>query len=99
MKLKLKLLLVLSLGLVAEASADITVRLSVKAVLDPATGMRQTNVTEATFSNVVSSINTMLDSYGRGYRYWWDGVLHNVGGLNQFNSGPSRYYDVDFHNP
>jgi len=88
-----------SLGLVAGATADITVRLSVKAVLDPATGMRQTNVTEATFSNVVTTINTLLDSYGRGYRYWWDGVLHNVGGLGQTSSGPSKYYDVNFHDP
>src|SRR5437867_1224418 len=88
-----------SLGLIASASGDITVRLSVKAVLNPATGMRQTNVNEATFAASIAGINAMLDSYGRGYRYSWDGVLHNVGGLGQYASGPSRYYDVDFHNP
>src|SRR5262245_54202214 len=86
-----------SLALAANAAADITIRLSVKAVLDPATGLRQPAVTEATFASVVDSINAMLDSYGRGYRYWWDGVLHNVGGLGQFNSGPSKYYAVNFH--
>lgn len=83
----------------AAASADITVRISVKAVLNPATGNRQSGVTEATFANTVSGMNDMLQSYGRGYQIQWVGnSLVNVGGLNQFNSGPSRYYDVDFVN-
>jgi hypothetical protein len=98
--MKSLLSLLTCLTLVTGASgADITVRLSVKAVLDPATGMRQTNVNEATFSNSVVAVNAMLDSYGRGYRYAWDGVLHNVGGLGQYASGPSQYYDVNFHDP
>ncbi len=81
------------------ATADITVRLSVKAVLNPATGNRQPGVSDVTFSNTVVAMNDMLNSYGRGYHIQWVGnALVNVGGLNQFNTGPSQYYDKDFVN-
>jgi hypothetical protein len=83
----------------ALVSADITIRVSVKAVLNPATGARQPGVSDATFANTVDGMNDMLNSYGRGYHIQWVGnALINVGGLGQFNSGPSQYYDVDFVN-
>lgn len=86
-------------GLVLTAPADITIRLSVKAVLNPATGNRQPGVSDLTFSNTVAGMNAMLQGLGRGYRIQWVGnALINVGGLNQYNSGPSQYYDVDFVN-
>src|SRR2546423_1606940 len=81
------------------ARADITVRISVKAVLNPATGNRQPGVSDSTFSNTVVSMNAMLQSYGRGYQLQWVGnALINVGGLGQFNTGPSQYYSKDFVN-
>ena len=81
------------------ASADINIRLSVKAVLNPSTGFRQSGVTDLVFSNTVAGMNAMLNSYGRGYHIQWLGnALTNVGGLNQFNTGPSQYYSVDFVN-
>ena len=98
----MKLIICLLAGLLACAipvSGDITVRISVKAVLNPATGARQPGVADANFENCVGEMNDMLQSFGRGYRFQWvGGALQNVGGLNQFNSGPSRYYDVDFVN-
>ena len=79
--------------------ADITVRVSVKAVLNPATGNRQPGVSDVTFSNTVVAMNDMLNSYGRGYHIQWVGnALINVGGLGQFNTGPSQYYSKDFVN-
>jgi len=81
------------------ALADINIRISVKAVLNPATGARQPGVSDLTFSNTVVEMNAMLTDHMRGYHLQWVGnSLINVGGLNQFNSGPSRYYDVDFVN-
>ena len=83
----------------ALAWADITVRISVKAVLNPATGNRQPGVSDLTFSNTVVGMEDMLRSYGRGYHIQWVGnALINVGGLGQFNTGPSQYYSVDFVN-
>ena len=90
-------LLLLALFAACGASAQINVRLSVKAVLNPATGMRQPGVTEATFTNTINGMNALLDNLGRGYRLRWNGTLINVGGLNQYNSGPSKYYNIDFH--
>ena len=84
---------------VGTVRGDINIRLSVRAVLNPATGNRQPGVSDLQFSNTVVEMQAMLESYGRGYRLQWTGnALMNVGGLNQFNSGPSRYYDVDFVN-
>lgn len=81
------------------ASADITVRISVKAVLNPATGQRQTGVSDLTFAETVAGMNDMLNGHGRGYHLQWVGnALINVGGLGQYNTGPSQYYDVDFVN-
>jgi hypothetical protein len=77
--------------------ADIVIRLSVKAVLDPATGLRGTGVTEAAFSNALVAMNAYLARTGRGYRYEWVGNrLIDVGGLGQTNFGPSQYYEIDF---
>jgi hypothetical protein len=79
------------------ARADIVIRISVKAVLDPATGLRQPGVSELIFSNTVAGMNALLASFGRGYRYEWVGnALIDVGGSNQFNTGPSQYYDSNF---
>jgi hypothetical protein len=87
------------LGIAVCAQADIAVRISVKAVLNPATGSRQPGVSDVVFSNTVVEMNDMLNSYGRGYRIQWVGnALVNVGGLNEFNTGPSQYYNVDFVN-
>lgn len=79
------------------ARADIVVRLSVKAVLNPTNGLRQDGVSELNFSNTVAGMNALLAKFGRGYRYEWVGnKLIDVGGQGQFTDGPSRYYDVDF---
>ena len=86
-------------ALVAPSRADVVIRLDVKAVLNPATGARQPGVTDANFERCVNEMNAMLQSFRRGYRLQWNGsALQDVGGLNQFNSGPSRYYSVDFVN-
>ena len=95
MKMKMLLLAMLLAGFAAQA--QIVIRLSVKAVLNPATGFRQSGVSEATFSNTVAGMNAQLASFGRGYQFQWNGTLINVGGLNQYATGPSQYYDVDFH--
>ena len=81
------------------ASADITIRISVKAVLNPATGNRQPGVSDAVFANTVVGMNDLLNSHRRGYHIQWVGnSIVNVGGLGQFNTGPSQYYSVDFVN-
>ena len=77
-----KLLLGLAAALLAGAgiaSADITIRISVKAVLNPATGNRQPGVSDATFATTFAGMNAMLQSYGRGYQLQWAGnALINV---------------------
>ena len=98
--MRLRSLLVLLLcGLVVAARADVTIRLSVKAVINPATGARQPGVNDASFAICFAEMNAMLRSFQRGYSLQWNGnAVQNVGGLNQFNSGPSQYYSVDFVN-
>jgi hypothetical protein len=89
----------MSLLPVGTVFGDITIRLSVKAVLNPATGNRQPGVSDLVFSNTVAGMKAMLDSNGRGYHLQWNGnALINVGGQNQYSTGPSQYYDVDFVN-
>ena len=84
---------------VGGAFGEITIRVSVKAVLNPATGLRQPGVSDLTFSNTMAVMNGMLHTNARGYRMQWVGnALMNVGGLNQYNTGPSQYYDKDFVN-
>ncbi len=86
-----------TLGVSTPVRADIVVRISVKAVLNPATGLRQPGVSDLVFSNTVFGMNALLAKFGRGYRYEWVGnALIEVGGLGQTNTGPSQYYDVDF---
>jgi hypothetical protein len=87
-------------GLFAGAAfGDITIRVSVKAVLNPATGARQPGVSDLTFSNTMFYMKGMMNTNARGYHLQWVGdALINVGGLNQFNSGPSQYYSKDFVN-
>src|SRR2546425_2617255 len=72
MKKSFVMLAVLLAG-VALASADIIARISVKAILNPATGNRQPGVSDVTFSNTVVGMNAMLQSYGRGYQLQWLG--------------------------
>lgn len=95
MKMKMLLLVALCSGFATQA--QIVIRLSAKAVLNPATGLRQPGVTESAFSNTVAGMNAQLASFGRGCQFQWNGTLINVGGLNQYATGPSQYYDVDFH--
>jgi len=77
--------------------ADITVRISVKVILNPADGSRPPMVRDLVFSNTVAGMNALLAKFGRGYRYEWVGnKLIDVGGQGQFNSGPSHYYNTDF---
>ena len=53
--MKIQILLLAALLAGSAASAQINVRLSVKAVLNPANGLRQSGVSDLTFSNTVAS--------------------------------------------
>ena len=97
--MKIQILLLAALLAGSAASAQINVRLSVKAVLNPANGLRQSGVSDLTFSNTVAGMNAMLQGYGRGYQIQWIGnALINIGGLGQYSAGPSQYYSEDFVN-
>ncbi len=74
----------------------ITIDLSYKVVLNPANGSRPPGVNNADIDNAIDQMNTLLETYWRGYRFRRVGTIQNVGGLNQFTTGPSRYYNTDF---
>ncbi len=90
-------LCLLILGVSVPARADVTVRISVKVILNPTNGSRPQMVSDLVFSNTFAGMNALLAKFGLGYRYEWVGnKLIDVGGFGQFISGPSHYYDVDF---
>ncbi|HEY3267447.1 MAG TPA: M43 family zinc metalloprotease [Armatimonadota bacterium] len=81
------------------ANPYITIRLSYKIVLSPVDGTRPLNdwshpelgtVTDQQIDDVVTSMNAMLATYGRGYRYQRVAIL-DVGGIGD-TTGPSKWF-------
>jgi hypothetical protein len=84
------------LSLAAPVHAQfIEIRLSYKAVLDPATGLRARNFTDAQIDQAIAEMNQMHAAYGRGFRFVRADAVWNVGGLGD-TTGPGRWYGVNF---
>jgi hypothetical protein len=73
----------------------IEVRLSYKAVLNPANGQRPGNFTDAQIDQAVARMNELQTSYSRGFRFVRVDPVTNVGGQGD-TTGPSRWYSTDF---
>lgn len=90
----------LASALPGHANPYIYIRLSYKIVVSPVDGTRPLNdwshpengvVTDQAINDVVTSMNTMLATYGRGYRYQIVGI-QNVGGIGD-TTGPSKWFN------
>lgn len=88
------------IGAPARANPYIIIRLSYKIVVSPVDGTRPLNdwshpengtVTDQAIKDVTTSMNTMLATYGRGYRYQVIGI-QNVGGIGD-TTGPSKWFN------
>jgi hypothetical protein len=92
--------LLLATAVPCHANPYIYIRLSYKIVVSPVDGTRPLNdwshpengvVTDQAINDVVTSMNTMLAAYGRGYRYQIVGI-QNVGGIGD-TTGPSKWFN------
>ena len=73
--------------------SDITIRLSYKIITD-ASGTWPTGVTANKIGSAIDSMNELLSSYGRGYRFALAGPVTPIGGSGDANS-PSKWFAVD----
>ena len=53
----------------ASASNEIILRLSYKVLVNPANGTRPPGATDAAIDSAIAEMNSLLLSYGRGYRF------------------------------
>jgi hypothetical protein len=73
----------------------INLRLSVKIIVNPATGARPAGVGPATFPQAAAAANQWMSSYWRGYRFQITEVV-DIGGPAQGGaSGPSKWFGVN----
>ncbi len=84
----------------SQAQGVITIRLSYKVILNPADGTRPirtgvTQVTDADIDSAVNAMNTLLQTYFRGYRVQRVDPITNIGGMND-TTGPSRWFNTNF---
>ncbi len=87
----------------AQAQGVITVRLSYKVVLNPANGSRPTGpgggtVTNANIDAAIAAMNTLHETYFRGFRFQRVDPITNVGGLGD-TTGPSIWFNTNFFAP
>jgi hypothetical protein len=73
----------------------IDIRLSYKAVLNPATGQRAQNFTDAQIDQAIAQMNQLQAGYNRGFRFVRVDPIWNVGSLGD-TTGPSRWYNSNF---
>jgi hypothetical protein len=92
--------LLLSTAVPGHANPYIYIRLSYKIVISPVDGTRPLNdwshpengvVTDQAINDVTTSMNAILATYGRGYRYQIVGI-QNVGAIGDMN-GPSKWFN------
>jgi hypothetical protein len=94
------ILLTAALPSPSKAQGVINIRLSYKVILNPADGTRPiltgaTQVTDANINTAVNAMNTLLQTYFRGYRVQIIGQITNVGGMGD-TTGPSRWFNTNF---
>ncbi len=86
------LLFVIAAALGAARAQTIEMRLSVKVILHPTTGVRPTGITDARIREAVTNANLWMTRYSRGYRFRLDEIL-DIGGPTQGGiNGPSLFY-------
>ena len=81
-----------------QAQTGIEIHLSYKVVLNPSNGLRPAGLTDTDIENAVSSMNNLMENYGRCYQFVLDEIV-DVGALGGFTSGPSQWYETDFLDP
>lgn len=96
MKCLLRLCFAVLLLVAAPARAQyIEIRLSYKAILDPATAQRAQNFTDAQIDQSVGRMNEILERNLAPFRFVRVDPVWNIGQLND-TTGPSRWYHTDF---
>ncbi len=76
----------------------IEIRLSYKAVLNPATGQRAQDFTDAQIDQAIAQMNQLHASYNRGFRFVRVEPIWNIGSLGD-TTGPSRWFNSNFSSP
>lgn len=92
------LLLVLAVCTVHGVRADgvIVIRLSCKAILAPLSGAPPEDFQESDITNAVETMNTLMDAYGRGYRFVLVDPITRVGERGGHSRpNPSHYYGIN----
>ncbi|MEO1655683.1 MAG: hypothetical protein AAFU64_19225, partial [Bacteroidota bacterium] len=92
----LSLICLLMIQGIVQAQGITWIDLSYKVVLNPANGLRPSGVTDADIDAAIEEMNQLQEAYFRGYRFRRVDPIRNVGGINQFNTGPSRWYNTNF---
>ncbi len=81
------------------ADEVISICVSYKIVLDPASGKRPSGpsgrVKDDDIDEAIGAMNAMLESYFRGFRMRRVDLITEIGGMGDTN-GPSKWYDTDF---
>ncbi len=92
MKTLFVLLFVVAAALSAARAQTIEMRLSVKVILHPTTGVRPSGITDARIRESVTNANTWMTRYSRGYRFRLDEIIEIVGPTQGGTNGPSLFY-------
>ncbi|MCI0557216.1 MAG: hypothetical protein MN733_01885, partial [Nitrososphaera sp.] len=74
----------------------ILIQLSYKIVLNPENGSRPSQVSDDDIDQAIEAMNALLESYSRGFRFQRVDPVTPVGGIGD-TSGPSQWYDTNFH--
>jgi hypothetical protein len=93
-------LLMLAFPSNSRAQAVINIRVSYKIILNPADGSRPiltgaTTVSDADITTAINAMNTLLQTYFRGYRVQRVDPITNIGGMGD-TTGPSRWFNTNF---
>jgi len=93
-------LLMLAFPSNSRAQGVINIRVSYKIILNPADGSRPiltgaTTVSDADITTAINAMNTLLQTYFRGYRVQRVDPITNIGGMGD-TTGPSRWFNTNF---
>jgi len=97
--MKTKALVPLILAMVCSKVAfgqTITIPMSIKVILNPATGTPPPGITNGLFYNAISNANRWMENYWRGYRFRV-GEIISIGGAGDY-TGPSKWYVINSTN-
>lgn len=89
------LVILVSICSSARAESTVTINLDYKVLLDPTNGTRPAGISDGDLSDTVDSMNTLLRSFWRGYRFVVLGI-NEIGGPGSGDIGPNQWFNTNF---